>query len=223
MKKKIFSIGLIAFTFLASMSNVYADETYNNYDKSTSSTVSCGGIEGIPSILPKTVSIIYTLILIAIPVILIILGMIDMMKSMTAGKEDEIAKARGMFLKRLISAFLVFFVLTIVKLVMSAVSNDADNLFNCVNCFINNDCSYTKDNYGYCELDGYKFKINADGTLTAEIPAGSPIIYKPGTNEFRPEFEGQCPSSTYYKIVVERTEDNGPMYNAYYFNLIKKK
>ena len=222
MKKKMFFLSLIAFTFFASMSNVYADETYNNYDKYTSSTVSCGGIEGIPSILPKTVSIIYTLILIAIPVILIILGMIDMMKSMTAGKEDEIAKARGMFFKRLISAALVFFILVVVKLLMSVLTKDSETIMKCVDCFINDNCYINKNENGYCELNGHKFTINSNGTIAVKIPAGSPVIYVPSTNEFRPEFEGECPNPNSYKVVTEKTEDNGPNHDSYYFKIVKK-
>ena len=41
------------------------------------------------------------------------------------------------FVKRLIAAAIVFFVFIIVKLVISFVADDKDNLINCVNCFVN--------------------------------------------------------------------------------------
>lgn len=222
MKKKIIFLSFIAFTFLISITNVYAEETYNNYDKYTSNTVSCGGIDKIPAILPKTVSIIYMIILIAIPVVLVILGMMDMIKSISAGKEDEMTKARSMFFKRLISAALVFFVLVIVKLLMGVLTENSVSIMKCVDCFINDDCVITKDETGYCHLNNYTFRINSNGTISPSTPSGSPVIYVPSTNEFRPEYEGQCPSSKYYKVVTEKTEDNGPNHDSYYFKIIKK-
>lgn len=147
MKKKIMLIIFTVFSLIMCINTVYADETYNNYDV-TSSTVSCGPIDKIPSILPKTVSVIYTIILIAVPVILVILGMIDMLKAITASKEDELNKAKNMFVKRLISALLIFFVLAVVKLVIAPFADDSDGIFNCVECFISNDCNTIKNN-GY--------------------------------------------------------------------------
>lgn len=57
------------------------------------------------------------LLQIGIPIVLIILGMIDLGKAVIASKEDEIKKAQGMLIKRLIYAIAVFFVVTIVTLV----------------------------------------------------------------------------------------------------------
>ena len=57
------------------------------------------------------------LLQIGIPIVLIVLGMIDLGKAVIASKEDEIKKAQGMLIKRLIYAIAVFFVVTIVTLV----------------------------------------------------------------------------------------------------------
>ncbi len=94
-----------------------------------------GGIVGI-------VRAIYTLIKIAIPLILIIMGMLDLGKAVISQKEDEIKKQQGIFIKRLISAALVFFVFAIVQLLVNVISNDTDASTNCANCILNNkDCS----------------------------------------------------------------------------------
>lgn len=53
-----------------------------------------------------------------IPIALIVMGMIDLSKAVMAGKEDEMKKASSMFIKRCIYAVAVFFVITIVTLVM---------------------------------------------------------------------------------------------------------
>lgn len=85
----------------------------------------------------RTVHIIILAIQIAVPVILVIFGMIDLMKAVIAGKEDEIKKNQMTFVKRLIAAALVFFVFVIVKLLVSFVADDSTKIMNCVNCFIN--------------------------------------------------------------------------------------
>lgn len=99
----------------------------------------CMGIE-IPDALPKIVSLIVNLIKIAVPIILIVLGMLDLGKAVVAQKEDEIKKGQQTFIKRLIAAVLVFFIVAIVQLlfsVLSAADVTNDNIWNCVDSFLN--------------------------------------------------------------------------------------
>ena len=44
-----------------------------------------------------------------------------------------------MFIKRLVSALIIFFVFAIVKLVISLVADDT-KIMDCADCLINNDC-----------------------------------------------------------------------------------
>ena len=53
-----------------------------------------------------------------IPIILILFGLIDLGKAVMAGKEDEMKKAQGTLIKRVIYAICVFFVVMIVGFVM---------------------------------------------------------------------------------------------------------
>lgn len=139
MSKKVFFIAfnlLICFVFI----DFVSAETYNNY---VPDAVSCGNglITDIPALLPKVVSIAYNILLVAIPVVLVIMGSLDLFKGITSQKEDEIKKGQQMFIKRLISAALIFFVFMIVKLVISVVSDgDSANMLECAQCFINNEC-----------------------------------------------------------------------------------
>ena len=95
----------------------------------------------IDSQIPHTVHMIIVILKIAIPILLVILGMLDLLKGVTAQKEEEIKKGQQIFVKRLIAAVIVFFVITIVQLVVSfADSNKNDNVMDCANCFINNKC-----------------------------------------------------------------------------------
>lgn len=63
---------------------------------------------------------------IGIPIILIVLGTIDLGKAVIASKEDEIKNAQKMLIKRAIYAVAVFFVVTIVSLVFSLFSTTKD-------------------------------------------------------------------------------------------------
>ena len=60
---------------------------------------------------------IIPLIQIGIPIILIILGMLDLGKAVMASKEDEIKSAQKLLIKRAIYAVAIFFVVLIVNLV----------------------------------------------------------------------------------------------------------
>ena len=92
-----------------------------------------------PAMVPKLTSLIYNLLKIAIPVILVIMGMLDLLKSASAQKEDEMKKAQRKFVQRLIAgvcALLVFIIVeTVINLIATKTGND--NAMDCVNCFIN--------------------------------------------------------------------------------------
>lgn len=66
----------------------------------------------------SVVKSVLTIIQIAVPILLIIIGSIDLMKAVMAGKEDEIKKAQGTFIKRAIAAVIVFFIPLIVSIVI---------------------------------------------------------------------------------------------------------
>lgn len=93
--------------------------------------------------IPGTVSTVINVIKIVVPVLLVVFGMLDLMKGITSQKEDEIKKGQGLFIKRLISGALVFFVFVIVQLLVSfAAGGETTNIMDCANCFINNKCTY---------------------------------------------------------------------------------
>jgi len=87
----------------------------------TVNTTLCAGIE-VPDTIFNLVAMIINLIKVAVPILLIIWGMIDFAKSVVAKKEDDIKAYRKAFINRLISAILVFLVITIVQLAVNLVS-----------------------------------------------------------------------------------------------------
>ena len=108
----------------------------------------CGGTRLIFSgTFPYIISTIVTLIKIAVPILLIIFGMLDLGKAVVAAKEDEIKKGQQTFIKRAIAAVIVFFVIQIVQIVVRFVSGNDQNIAGCFNCFING----TSDT-GSCEV-----------------------------------------------------------------------
>ena len=92
-------------------------EMFNILDDITENTT-CGGI-AVPDSLFNLVATIIRIIKIVVPILLIIWGMLDFAKSVVAKKEEDIKKYQKAFISRLISAVLVFLVITIVQLLVN--------------------------------------------------------------------------------------------------------
>ena len=68
---------------------------------------------------------------IIVPILIIVLGMIDLAKAVIASKEDEMRKAQKTFVKRLIIGVVVFFVPVLVNLLMSFADMIWENYSSC--------------------------------------------------------------------------------------------
>lgn len=64
---------------------------------------------------------------IAIPVLLIVFGMIDLGKAVIASKEDEIKKATGSLVRRAIAAVVIFLLPTLIGFIMTLVTDFTSN------------------------------------------------------------------------------------------------
>ena len=60
----------------------------------------------------------------AVPIILIIIGSIDLMKAVMAGKEDDVKKNQKVLIKRAIAAVLVFLVPLMVSILLGLIGSD---------------------------------------------------------------------------------------------------
>ena len=88
-----------------------------------------GGTIQFEDVLPSTISAIVNILKIAIPIMVIIFGLIDLGKAVMAQKEDDIKKNQGLLIKRVIVAVFVFFVVAIVQFVVGIVAgNDKTNI-----------------------------------------------------------------------------------------------
>ena len=104
--------------------------------------------------LQDIISTVITIIQVAVPILLIIFGMLDLGKAVIASKEDEIKKGQQTFVKRLIAAVFVFLVIFLVKVVVGVVAKSTvegqENMWNWVSCFVegtdSKGCKSTKAN-----------------------------------------------------------------------------
>lgn len=80
----------------------------------------------------KFIGTLLNIIKIAVPILLIVMGSIDFMKAVMAGKDDEIKKSQGTFVKRAIAAVIVFFVPTIVGILLSLINETKSSCLTCV-------------------------------------------------------------------------------------------
>ncbi|MBQ9072556.1 MAG: hypothetical protein IJY25_05315 [Bacilli bacterium] len=127
--------------------------------------VSCGDARDIPIQVPALISFLVNLLKIVTPIILIFMGIITLVKALAASKEDEIKKAQGSLVKKLIAAAMVFFVVTIVQFVISLVADaeyesdngetEKDNFSSCLECFLTNNCE--KNAYYKTNISGKEY------------------------------------------------------------------
>ncbi|MGN0993039.1 MAG: hypothetical protein ACI4PE_03880, partial [Bacilli bacterium] len=74
----------------------------------------------------KFIGEIVYIIRIVIPVIIILLGTIDLGKAVMAGEDKKIKEAQKAFIKRLIYGVAVFFIFTFVKIVFGLLGVETD-------------------------------------------------------------------------------------------------
>ena len=153
--KKICIFAVLILMVFVSAPMVYAANdsdidniTYENYENYDSSKSNCGKnssgeylMANIPKSIPELTHKIYLGLLIAVPVVLVILGMLDVFKGLSQQKEEEIKKGQQTLVKRLIAAGIVFLVMIIVKLLVGfAADSNSSRIVSCMECFIDADC-----------------------------------------------------------------------------------
>lgn len=113
---------------------------------------SCGGLDNIPDVIPNLTHIVILIIKIGVPILLIIMGMIDLGGAVVKQKDEEIKKAQGLFFQRVGAALMVFLVVSIVQLafsILASAQGDGSNPTECIACFIDGTQNGTNPNCGY--------------------------------------------------------------------------
>lgn len=88
---------------------------------------------------------IFLLILkLAIPLVIIALGIFDYYKAIVGNKDDEIKKSTKTLIRRLIAGIIIFFLPSFVKFVFNIVNVGSNQ---CISCTLNlKDCNYNGSN-----------------------------------------------------------------------------
>lgn len=107
---------------------------------------SLGSNYGRAGVIVNIIGSLITTIKIAVPLLLIIFGMVDLIKGVTARDEEKMKEGQRSFFRRLIPAILVFLVVTIVQFVVGIVGGETDNA--CLRCALGESkCSITATGY----------------------------------------------------------------------------
>ena len=116
------------------------------YFLSNAQTTSDGGFCGDLGPILRIAGIVIFGIKVIVPIILIIMGMIDLAKAVTEKSEDKIKEAQNRLIKRAIAAVLVFLVATLVNIIFSVIiSRDMDykDCTTCLNKPFSSECKFT--------------------------------------------------------------------------------
>lgn len=84
---------------------------------------SCNGLLPLVKVIKKG---LFPIIQLGIPILLILLGTIDLGKAVISSDEKEVKAAQSRLIKRFIYAALVFFVVTLVSVLMNVVSQGGE-------------------------------------------------------------------------------------------------
>lgn len=105
----------------------------------------------VPEVLEvlQIVEVIIMAFRIAVPIILIVSGMITLMNTIKSGDEDLLAKSKKVLINKIIAAVLIFFVPLLVELVILVAGGDTDykNCINIKESTINSAYSSTADRF----------------------------------------------------------------------------
>ena len=141
MKKKN-SIKLLVALSLLSMPRLVYGAQY----------IVCDETKKIPYAFASMVSTFLAIIKIAVPILLVISGMIAFFKvAASSNVDDEMKKAKSKLINSIIAAVVVFFVFSIVNFAVSLVAGSNNKFMKCVECFINIDkCDVVDENTQLC-------------------------------------------------------------------------
>ncbi len=116
----------LIFRFIkSSIINVYADEyVAQNFCQDFSKTL-------------QLISVFLLIIRLCVPIFIIIVGSMDIYKTVTSGKTDDLKKNLLTLGKRLVIGLIVFFIPTIVRLVVNSLGEDNADYQICINCIDN--------------------------------------------------------------------------------------
>ena len=155
-------------------SNITTKEACDKKNIATGSdfigNLSCGGTDfKFHKSLPIFTSTMFNLLKVATPVIIIITGMLDLLKAVSAQKEDEIKKSQQKLIRRIGAGAVAFLIFVIVETVINiaAEQDDAANAMDCVNCFLNGaeNCQQGTNSNKWKQENGKWYAYSSSGSM----------------------------------------------------------
>ena len=167
MKKYFIIIFAVIMCFLASPVEALEISRNNFLILDSYQKIVCGDTYA-PMIAAQITRTVYMILQIATPLIIILLGMIDLGKAVMAHKEDDIKKSQQTFVKRLLVGASVFLVFVLVKFIVGLVApaNDNAGMWNCVDCFVSGDNCTTKEEVDFANIINKFQSINIDDSIS---------------------------------------------------------
>lgn len=99
----------------------------------------CGGTY-FPTAIATLVRNLYNLVKLLVPVLIIIMGMVDLLKAVMASDEKKMEESKPKLIKKLIAGVVIFLIFTIVQFVFKNLLGHnglfSKSMFDCVNYFI---------------------------------------------------------------------------------------
>lgn len=169
MKKYFIIIFAVIMCFLASPVEALEISRNNFLILDSYQKIVCGDNE-VPYIAAQITSTVYMILQIATPIIIVLLGTIDLLKAVMAQKEDDIKKGQQTFVKRLFIGAGVFLVFVLVKAIIGLVApaNNNTGMWNCVDCFVSGDNCTTKEEVDFANIIN-KFKNINIGDSVSQV------------------------------------------------------
>jgi len=139
--KKVLYIFICFISVLFLVESVSAQSLINTLDTNffgNLDVVKCGNVE-LPALVPDIIRTIVNIIKIATPIVLIIMGMLDFTMAIISSDEKKIGEGKNKFIRRLIAAGVLFFVITIVQFLVGVIAPEEANggILDCIDCMVN--------------------------------------------------------------------------------------
>lgn len=101
--------------------------------------VKCGSAAHIPKPVPQLTTVAYTLLIVATPLVLIVFSIITLIKAIMSGNIDDVSKAKGKLIKKVIYTAVIFLVAGLTQFVINRVTTtgeDKNTFAACLKCFL---------------------------------------------------------------------------------------
>lgn len=138
-------------------SEVSKQEYKSFYDEEDNTYYKCGNLTRIPKGVPKFTNFLYRLIKVIVPIILVVMGTSDFLRAVSANDEKSMDETPKRFARRIGAAVLIYFVMTMVQLVIKVIDTDnKSSVLSCAKCFVSSEKK--------CETYNYSFGQANEGT-----------------------------------------------------------